>query len=97
MPDSPVQPSANPSRIAGLCLLNWVIPGAGFVAAGDRKRGWLLVGLLNGIFFLGLLYSGAVFVPALSPRDPAFNVFGALAFLVQCLHGGGTADRKSVV
>jgi len=78
-----------PGLAAGFCLLNWIIPGAGFIAAGDRKRGLALLVILNGIFFLGLLYSGAIFVPPLQRSDPNFNIFGALAFIVQCFHGGG--------
>ena len=74
----------------GYCALNWIVPGVGFLAAGDRKRGIPLVIILNVIFFGGLLYGGYLYTPAFHPRSEQFNIVSALTFVVQACHGGGT-------
>lgn len=71
------------------CVLNWIVPGAGYLAARDMKRGIALAILLNGIFLLGLAYDGYLYVPPLAPADPAFNIVSLLTFIVQCCHAGG--------
>lgn len=86
-----MNPDRKPVPVAlGLCLLNWLIPGAGFLAARDFRRGIVLFVLLNALFFLGLAYGGYLTVPAL-PRTEGFNIVALLTFLVQACHGGGCA------
>lgn len=73
----------------GLCVLNWLLPGAGYLAAGDWRRGVALMFLINSVFLAGVAFSGYVLVPAFSPQDPTFNIFAVLTFLVQLFHGVG--------
>jgi hypothetical protein len=73
----------------GYCLANWLVPGVGFLLARDWARGIGILVLINGVFLLGLVFDGYMTVPAMSPRDPSFNIFAALTFIVQLWHGGG--------
>lgn len=73
----------------GVCVLNWVLPGAGYLAAGDWRRGLALGALINSVFLAGMAFSGYVLVPAFSPSDPTFNIFAVLTFIVQLFHGAG--------
>jgi hypothetical protein len=82
----PRQPAG---KALGLCLVNWLVPGAGYLAAGDRVRGLSFLFLLNGCFILGLVLDGIILTPSL-PNSPSFNIVAALTFLVQVFHGGGT-------
>lgn len=75
-----------------LCGANLAVPGAGYLAAGDSRRGWSLFALLNGLFLLGLAFDGTAQPPAaLAPGDPLFNIVAVLTFVVQAFHAGGTA------
>lgn len=82
-------PTCSALMAFGLCVVNWLIPGAGFLAAGDWRRGLPLLCLINSVFLAGLAFSGYVLVPAFSPADPTFNIFAVLTFLVQLFHGAG--------
>jgi hypothetical protein len=62
--------------------------GAGFIFTGDRRRGWILLAILNGLFALGLLMRGSVIPPVFDPRSPAFNVINVLTFAVSLGSGG---------
>lgn len=72
-----------------LSLLNWLVPGTGYVLAGDVLRGAILFVLLNGCFALGLWWNGFILVPP-AWKDPSFNIVSFLTFVVQMFHGGGT-------
>ncbi|MCB2155185.1 hypothetical protein KQI84_09880 [bacterium] len=72
------------------CLVNWLVPGAGFLLAKDYRRGWLLFALLNGCFVLGLALHGTANLPSFHWGSPTFNIVAVLSFLVQIWHGGGT-------
>lgn len=74
----------------GLCALNWVIPGLGFLLAGDMVRGVSLLVLINGVFAAGLLFGGYIYVPPMMMGQEGFNIVALLTFLVQVCHGGGT-------
>lgn len=74
-----------------MCLLNLLIPGAGYLAARDVRRGVFLFLLLNGVFFLGLAYDGYMYVPPFSRSNPAFNIVSLLIFIAEACHLGGTA------
>jgi len=73
----------------GYCVVNWLVPGAGYLLVRDWARGIGIMVLINGVFLLGLVFDGYMAIPAMSPRDPSFNIFMALTFIVQLWHGGG--------
>ncbi len=92
--EGPCPPQAAPDRPLSLgrvwtaVTVNWLVPGMGYLVAGDRRRGWALVLLLNGAFLLGLGLRGGVVVPDFNPRSAYFNVINVLSFTVQ-MGGGG--------
>lgn len=89
-PSNMEHPARQPLPLAmGYCAANWLVPGLGFLLTRDWARGIGVMVLINGVFLLGLAYDGYLIVPALNPRDRAFNVFAALTFIVQLAHGGG--------
>ncbi len=57
-------------------LLNWLVPGLGYVVIGEKRRGWALFGVSALFLLLGFLQlqfgavdgiKGGVYVPQLSP------------------------------
>ncbi|MGA0285921.1 MAG: DUF6677 family protein [Phycisphaerales bacterium] len=55
------EPPANTTRTTintGAAVLAWVVPGAGYVMLGDRRRGVLAGGGVLGLFLLGMLIGG---------------------------------------
>ncbi len=93
-PEGPRLPGAAPEqtlplgRVLTAVAVNWLVPGSGYFVAGDRRRGWALVILLNGVFLLGLGMRGGVVMPDFNPRGAYFNVINVLSFTVQ-MGGGG--------
>ncbi len=88
-PDAAAAPvSVSAGRLWAAIGLNWLLPGAGFIFTGDRRRGWILLAILNGLFALGLLMRGSVIPPVFDPRSPAFNVINVLTFAVSLGSGG---------
>lgn len=73
-----------------LCALNWLVPGAGYLATGQIRRGWALFGLINLVFLLGLIFNGYIFVPSMNVASPLDNIVAVLTFIVQVCHAGGT-------
>lgn len=73
-----------------LCLLNWLIPGAGYLAVRDVSRGITLFLVINFCFAMGVLLGGYILVPATwSPRAAGFNLVGTLTYICQVFDGGG--------
>lgn len=73
-----------------LCLLNWVIPGAGYIGVGDVARGVTLFILINATFATGVWMGGYILEPASwRPFTAEFNLVGILTYIVQAFHGGG--------
>ena len=71
-------------------MVNWLIPGAGFLLVRDYQRGVTLFLAINGCFAIGLLMGGYVLAPAsFDPRAEGFNLVGLLTYLAQAFHGGG--------
>ena len=80
-----------PGSIAfAYCVLNWLVPGAVYLAARDFRRGALLFLIINGIFVTGLLYDGYIYVPPFLWGMPNFNVVALLTFIVEVCAGGPT-------
>jgi hypothetical protein len=73
-----------------LCLLNWLVPGAGYIAVKDVARGVTLFVVINLCFAIGLMLGGYILEPASwRPLTPQFNLVGVLTYLSQAFHGGG--------
>lgn len=73
----------------GYSLINWLVPGLGFLLVGERLRGVILFILINGVFALGLFFDGYVSLPSFK-FGPEFNLVSILTFIVQSAHGAGT-------
>ena len=82
-------PRVSPPTALQYCLLNWIIPGAGFFAVGDKRRGIVLFVIINVVLLTGLLYGGYIAKPSFSTQDPSFNLVGILTYIVEAFHGGG--------
>jgi Family of unknown function (DUF6677) len=84
-------PSDLPARSLGVTgstlLIAWLIPGLGHILHRDIRRGLILFCLVEGIFVVGLLFHGAVLLPALSPQDWGFNAVNILTFIIQIANG----------
>ncbi len=76
------------SRLWAAIAVNWLVPGSGYFLVGERRRGWGLVMLLNGMFLLGLGLHGSVLWPEFNFRSPTFNIINVLTFSVEMGAGG---------
>lgn len=72
-----------PGMLALLCLVAWVVPGAGHLWMGRRQKGLIFLLALPAMFLSGLLMHGRIF-----PFDFAEPLVG-LAALAEL--GGGAA------
>lgn len=72
-----------------LCFLNWLIPGAGYIACKDYKRGIALFLITVGCFAIGLFLGGYVLRPEWSWRSPEFNFVAILTYIAQAFFGAG--------
>jgi Family of unknown function (DUF6677) len=74
----------------GLCAINWLLPGVGFILCKDYRRGALLFVLINLVFFLGVFFGGYVDAPgSWKPFTPNFNLVTGLTYIAQSFYGGG--------
>jgi hypothetical protein len=53
--------SAEPGRLAAVCALSWLIPGAGHLLQGRRQKGLVFLVALPLIFAIGLWLQGRLF------------------------------------
>ena len=86
--------SSPPRRLSssaslGVCAINWLLPGAGYLMTGDKVRGISLIIIINSIFLIGLALNGYLYVPPFRPGTEGFNMVALLTFIVQLCHGGG--------
>jgi hypothetical protein len=70
------QASAEPGRLAVVCILSWLIPGAGHLLQGRRDKGLVFLVLLPLMFGIGLWLQGRLF--PLEMSDPLVFL-GAIA------------------
>lgn len=79
-----------------VCLLAWLVPGSGHLAAGRRGRGLLFFLVITSLFAGGLLLDGQVYRPV--PGEPlsylaAFGASGSgLLYIVTNFLGAGVGD-----
>lgn len=71
-----------------LLLVNWLLPGMGWLLAGRGKRAASQAVLVGGTFIIGLVLHGGVAWPAWSPSNPEFNLINNFTFLIQLGAGG---------
>lgn len=74
---------------AMLCVMNWLVPGTGYLAVGDQRRGWAQFAVINAVMLAGFALGGYFLPPVFSRNDPNFSLVSLLTFLVQFFHGAG--------
>lgn len=84
-------PRTSKPAALGLCVVNWFLPGLGFIAVGDRSRGLALFVGINGCFLAGLMLGGYVLPPEWSTASPNFSIVACLTYIMQFFHGAGWA------
>ena len=93
--------AAEPGRLAAICALAWLIPGAGHFLIGRRQKGFVFLIALPLMFGIGLWLQGRLFPLELS--DPlvflgaiANRGIGAPYFLAKAMDAGlGTVTAVS--
>ncbi|HEY7056179.1 MAG TPA: DUF6677 family protein [Vicinamibacterales bacterium] len=85
--------AAEPGMLALVCILSWLIPGAGHLWLGRRQKGIVFLIVLPLMFLVGLLLHGRLFPLAIS--EPlvflgaiADRGIGAPYFLAKLLDAG---------
>jgi hypothetical protein len=85
--------AAEPGMLALVCILSWLIPGAGHLWLGRRQKGVVFLIVLPLMFLVGLLLHGRLFPLAIS--EPlvflgaiADRGIGAPYFLAKLLDAG---------
>jgi len=68
--------TAEPGRLAFVCILSWLIPGAGHLLQGRRDKGLVFLVILPLMFGIGLWLQGRLF--PLEMSDPLVFL-GAIA------------------
>ncbi|MDX2177363.1 MAG: DUF6677 family protein [Candidatus Sumerlaeia bacterium] len=86
----PVPRVARPVALAW-CALNWIVPGLGYFAAGDRFRGAALFLLINGVLVAGYALGGHFLPPVWRVGAPNFSIVSCLTYILQLFHGGAWA------
>lgn len=85
---SPLPRLSTPEALI-LCALNWLVPGAGYLAVRDYARGLTFFAVINAILLAGVALGGYVLTPVWHYRHPEFNLVAVLTYLTQALHGSG--------
>ncbi|HEY3884300.1 MAG TPA: DUF6677 family protein [Vicinamibacterales bacterium] len=70
------RPAADPVRLTMICVLAWLVPGAGHLLQGRRAKGLILLIALPLMFAIGLWLEGRLF--PLEMSDPLVFL-GAIA------------------
>lgn len=87
----------NPTLV---CLVGWLVPGAGHLWLGRRQKGLVFLGVLPVMFLLGLLLEGRLFPVVLSEPLVALAAvaeFGiGAAYLLAKLVGSGAGTVTAV-
>jgi hypothetical protein len=89
----PTGPPQSPAS-GWLVLFNYLLPGAGFCAAGRWRRGLMQAAMVATTAAFGWLLHGGVIWPSWSREALDFNLINNLTFLVQM--GGGLPSMLSL-
>ena len=86
--------AVEPGTLVLLCLVAWLIPGAGHIWMGRRQKGVVFLLALTAMFAFGLLLHGRVFPfefsePLVGLAAIADFLAGAPWVLTRLLEGGG--------
>lgn len=76
------QTSPRPRVGLGIALLNWFLPGAGFIIVGRRARGLTQLAIVLVTFAIGLILRGGVVWPSWT-LDSGFNLVNIITFIIQ--------------
>ena len=71
-PNADLKPFPMPTRVFAV-VLAWLIPGAGHLVLGKLGRGVLLMVLIVGSFYFGLLLNGKLYIPVAADPPSAFH------------------------
>jgi hypothetical protein len=78
-----------------LLVLNWLVPGLGWLVAGRKARGAISFLLVMVTFVLGLVLHGGVSWPCWDPANEAFNLINNFTLLIQ--FGAGLPALVSLI
>src|SRR5262245_11054833 len=89
---TPSTPQTQPVELAprasvALALLDFLVPGSGYLIVGRVARGLLQAGMVFGTMAIGFALHGGVAWPSWSPQSIDFNLINNFTFIVQM--GGG--------
>ena len=84
---------------AAVCVVSWLVPGAGHLMLGRRQKGVIFLVALPAMFAIGLLLKGAL--PAFDFSDPlvglaAVTADGATLGTVTAVHNFGAGDLVEI-
>lgn len=94
MPDRPQ--ATEPSRVAAICAVAWVLPGAGHLWLGRSSKGVVFLVALPLMFAIGLGLDGELF--AIDPSQPLVALAGladlgiGAPYLLARVLGAGSGD-----
>lgn len=77
-----------------IVLLNWALPGVGFIVAGRKARGLTQMAVVLVTFAIGLMLRGGVIWPSWIP-DTSFNLVNIITFIIQM--GAGLPAIASMI
>lgn len=85
VPPQPSNAAASASRPRvgwDAVVLNWALPGVGFILAGRKARGLTQMAVVLVTFAFGLLLRGGVIWPSWA-QDASFNLVNIITFIIQ--------------
>ena len=89
-------PAVAPGRVAAVCAVAWVLPGAGHLWLGRSSKGYVFLAALPLMFAIGLGLDGELF--AIDPSQPLVALAGladlgiGAPYLIARAFGAGGGD-----
>ena len=92
----PAPPPCPQHPVALICAAAWAVPGAGHLWLGRARTGWILLGVLVGMYAFGLWLQGEVFSFDLSQPLVALaglaNFGAGVPYLLTRMTGWGAGE-----